>query len=88
MLNSVHISFLLCNSYTLIIFVLLILLSILFSSFSIVIHSYFFFNSLFDSVARIGAPNYVPSIEDILACRIRTAAFAQAVYNYNNVTFK
>jgi len=43
---------------------------------------------LFGEVQRISAPDYVPSRQDILACRIRTAAFAQAVFNYNNIAFK
>jgi len=42
----------------------------------------------FTNIDRIMEPNYIPSQQDLLCVRVRSAAFEQAVYSYNKITFK
>jgi guanine nucleotide-binding protein G(i) subunit alpha len=45
-------------------------------------------SSFFESVDRIAKPEYIPSPQDILAVRIRSATFEQATYNYKETQFR
>jgi hypothetical protein len=43
---------------------------------------------LFDSMERLGDPNYTPNQNDILRARLRTSGIVEKSYKINNVDFK
>lgn len=44
--------------------------------------------SYFDSVSRIGGPNYTPSDQDILRSRVKTTGISETSFNIGELTYK
>lgn len=47
------------------------------------LHAYSYFNK----IAEIGAPGYIPSVEDVLRSRVRTSGIVEELYNIGGVDF-
>lgn len=44
--------------------------------------------SYFDSIVRIGHPNYIPSDQDVLRSRIKTTGITETTFVINNMTYR
>ena len=44
--------------------------------------------SYFDSIDRLGDPNYVPSEQDVLRSRVKTTGISETSFTIRDVTFR
>eukprot|EP01087_Luapelamoeba_hula_P010039 TRINITY_DN2634_c0_g2_i1.p1 TRINITY_DN2634_c0_g2~~TRINITY_DN2634_c0_g2_i1.p1 ORF type:complete len:118 (+),score=8.85 TRINITY_DN2634_c0_g2_i1:179-532(+) len=46
------------------------------------------YNSFFDSIPRLKAPDYMPTVQDALRVRLRTTGIDEALFKFEDINFR